>query len=349
MEFTAKQIAELLKGKVDGNPDAVVSSIEKIEGGHDRSLSFLANPKYTPFIYTTKSAVVIVQNDFNPEKPVPTLIRVADAYAAFARLLEIYQQLTTDKKGIAELAYTADDAVLGKDIYIGEFAYIGSRTKIADQVKIYPQVFLGENCQVGHGTIIYAGAKIYAGTIIGDNCIIHAGAVIGSDGFGFAPQADNQYKKVPQTGHVIIEDHVEIGANTTIDRATLGSTIIRKGVKLDNLVQIAHNVEIGENTVIAAQSGISGSTKVGRNCMFGGQVGLAGHIQIADGVKLNAQSGVPSSIKNEDQAFMGTPIMPMKDFMRAFIHFKQLDKLSKRLQELEQKVNRMDNQSEMKA
>jgi UDP-3-O-[3-hydroxymyristoyl] glucosamine N-acyltransferase len=349
MEFTAKQIAELLHGEVDGNPNAIVSTIAKIEEGQAKSLSFLANPKYTEYIYTTKSAIVIVNNDFMPDKPVPTLIRVSDAYTAFARLLELFQEMEDGKNGVAELAYVSDDAKLGKDVYVGEFAYIGPKVEIGDQVKIYPQVFLGENCIVGHGTILFAGTKVYPGTIIGANCIIHAGAVIGSDGFGFAPQSDNQYKKVPQTGHVEIEDHVEIGANTTIDRATLGKTIIRKGVKLDNLVQIAHNVEIGENTVIAAQTGISGSTRVGRNCMFGGQVGLAGHLQIADGVKLNAQSGVPSSIKHEDQAFMGTPIMPMKDFMRSFIHFKQLDKLSKRLQELEQKVNSLHKQLNTKA
>lgn len=343
MEFTAAQIAQLIQGKVDGNHEAKVSEIARIEEGNPRSLSFLANPKYTPYIYTTQSAIVIVNNAFIPEKAVPTLIRVPDAYAAFAKLLEIYQNMQDNKKGISTLAYIADDKLPGKDLYIGEFAYIGSNTSIGDGAKIYPQVFVGENCSIGEGTIIYPGAKLYPGTKIGSHCIIHAGVVIGSDGFGFAPQSGSEYKKVPQTGNVIVEDHVEIGANTTIDRATIGSTIIRKGVKLDNLIQIAHNVDVGEHTVMAAQTGVSGSTKIGKNCMFGGQVGLAGHIEIADGVKLNAQSGVPSSIKKEDEAYMGTPIMPMKDFMRSFIHFKQLDRLAKKVQELERKIEKLQD------
>jgi UDP-3-O-[3-hydroxymyristoyl] glucosamine N-acyltransferase len=341
MEFTALQIAGLLNGKVDGDPEATVSTIAKIEEGSKQSLSFLANPKYTPYIYTTLSAIVIVNEDFKPEKPVPTLIRVPDAYAAFARLLEIYQSMQLDKTGISSLAFVSEKAVLGKDLYIGEFAFVGDNVSLGNKVKIYPQVYIGDNCKIGNGTIIHPGVKLYAGTQLGENCIIHAGVVIGSDGFGFVPDADNQYKKVPQTGHVIVEDDVEIGANTTIDRATLGATIIRKGVKLDNLIQVAHNVEIGENTVIAAQTGISGSTKVGRNCMFGGQVGLAGHIVVADGVKLNAQSGVPSSLKEENQVLMGSPVMPIKDYMRSVIHLRQFDKLAKRVQELETKLDKL--------
>ncbi len=339
MEFTAAQIAQLIQGSVDGNPDASVSEIVRIEEGNPKSLSFLANPKYTPYIYTTQSAIVIVNEDFDPEKAVPTLIRVPDAYAAFASLLEIYQSMQQDKKGISSLAFIADDKLPAKDLYIGEFAFIGANVSMGDAVKIYPQAYVGDNCSIGEGTVLYPGVKLYPGTKIGKHCIIHAGVVIGSDGFGFAPQSDKQYKKVPQTGNVVLEDHVEIGANTTIDRATIGSTFIRKGVKLDNLIQIAHNVDVGEHTVMAAQTGVSGSTKIGRNCMFGGQVGLAGHIEIADGVKLNAQSGVPSSIKKEDEAYMGTPIMPMKDFMRSFIHFKQLDRLAKKVQELERKLD----------
>ncbi len=343
MEFTATQIAQLLNGKVDGNPEAKVSTLAKIEEGHAQSLSFLANPKYTPFIYSTKSAIVIVNADFKPEKPVPTLIRVPDAYTAFAKLLEVYQQMmTTAKTGISSLGFVSENVTYGTNFYLGEFAFVGSNVLIGDDVKLYPQVYIGENCKIGSGTIIYPGVKIYPGTKIGDHCIIHAGAVIGSDGFGFAPQADGDYKKVPQTGNVILEDYVEIGANTTIDRATLGSTFIRKGVKLDNLVQIAHNVDVGAHTVIAAQTGISGSTKVGKHCMFGGQVGLAGHLEIADGVMLNAQSGVPSSIKEKGQAFMGTPVMPIKDFMRSFIHFRKFDSLAKKLQTLENKLAELE-------
>ncbi len=342
MEFTALQIAGLINGIVEGDPETKVSTIAKIEEGQSNSLSFLANPKYNPYIYTTKSAIVIVNSDFKAEKKVPTLIRVPDAYAAFAKLLEIYQNMQQHKTGISSLAFIADGAQLGTDVYLGEFSYVGLNTKVGDMSKIYPQVYIGDNCSIGENAVIYPGAKLYSGTVVGHNCIIHAGAVLGSDGFGFAPQADNQYKKVPQTGNVVLEDHVEIGANTTIDRATLGSTIIRRGVKLDNLIQVAHNVDIGENTVMAAQTGISGSAKIGSNCMFGGQVGLAGHISIANGVKINAQSGVPSSLKEENQVYMGSPVMPMKEYLRSVIHLRQFDKLSKRIQELENKVKKLN-------
>lgn len=339
MEFTAGQIAQLLQGKVEGNSEALVSGIAKIEEGKTGSLSFLANPKYTHYIYETKASIVIVNEDFVPERPVQsTLIRVKDAYSAIAELLEIYNRFKTDKRGISSLAFIPGTATLGENNYVGEFAFIGENVQIGNNVKVYPQAYIGDECVIGDDTVIHPGVKLYAGTVVGKQCTIHAGAVIGSDGFGFAPQEGNQYKKVPQTGNVVLEDYVEIGANTTIDRATLGSTIIRKGVKLDNLVQIAHNVEVGENTVMAAQTGVSGSTKVGRNCMFGGQVGLAGHLFIADGVKLAAQSGVGNSLKEPEQVYMGSPVMPLGDYKRSVVHIKRLEQLNKRVQDLEKKL-----------
>ncbi len=339
MKFTAQQIALLLQGTVEGNPEAFVSGVAKIEEGKPESLSFLANPKYTSFIYTTQSAIVIVNEDFIPEKEISaTLIRVKDAYSAFAKLLEYYNKFKADKKGISSLAFITSNAKYGQDVYIGEFVFVGDNVRLGDGVKIYPQAYIGDDTVIGDGTIVYPGAKIYAGTVIGKECTIHAGAVVGSDGFGFAPQADNQYQKVPQTGKVILEDFVDIGANTTIDRATLGSTIIRKGVKLDNLIQIAHNVEIGENTVIAAQTGISGSTKVGRDCMFGGQVGLAGHLSIADGVKIAAQSGVGSSLRVKDQVYMGSPVMPLSEYKRMLVYMKRLEQIANKVKELEARI-----------
>ncbi len=340
MKFTAQQIADFLSGTIEGNPDVAVNNVARIEEGEAGTLSFLANPKYTSFIYTTGSTIVIVNADFKPEQPVSaTLIRVPDAYSAFARLLELYQQFQTAKTGVSSLSFVGKNTTTGQDVYIGEFAFVGDSCSIADWVKIYPQAYVGDGCVLDEGTIVYPGAKLYAGTKVGRHCIIHAGCVIGSDGFGFAPQQDQQYKKVPQTGIVVIEDYVEIGANTTIDRATLGATIIRKGVKLDNLIQVAHNVEIGENTVMAAQTGISGSTKIGSNCMFGGQVGLAGHINIANGVKLAAQSGVGSSIREVDAIMMGSPAIPLGDYKRASVHFKRLDQMAKKIQELENRLN----------
>lgn len=342
MEFSAKQIATLLSGSIEGNADVSVSDVAKIEEGRKGSLSFLANPKYTPYIYETESSVVIVNRDFVAEKPVKaTLIRVDDAYSSFAKLLELYQQFKNDKKGISSLAFIATSAQMGQELYVGEFAFVGEKTKISDKVKIYPQVYIGDQCVVGEGCVLYPGVKLYAGTIVGKNCIIHAGCVIGSDGFGFAPQQDKTYKKIPQTGNVIIEDDVELGANTTIDRATLGATIVRKGVKLDNLIQVAHNVEIGENTVIAALTGISGSAKIGAGCMIGGQVGVAGHISIADEVKIGAQAGVGSKVRETGQVIIGTPAIPILDFKRASVHFKNLDSIVKNLRELEAKVNQL--------
>lgn len=346
MEFTAQQIAELLSGVVEGNPQVKVSNVSRIEEGLAGTLSFLANPKYIPFIYETQSSIVLVNKDFLPEKPIQTtLIRVEDAYVSFAQLLELYHKFAADKKGISNISHISNGVQLGEDIYVGEFAFIGENVKIGNSVKIYPQVYIGDNCVIGDDSIIYPGAKLYAGTQIGKSCILHAGSVVGSDGFGFAPQSEQEYRKVPQIGIVILEDNVEIGANTTIDRATLGATIIRKGVKLDNLIQIGHNVEIGENTVIAALAGVSGSTKIGKNCMFGGQIGIAGHLIIADGVKLSAQAGVASSVKEKDTILMGTPAIPVSEARRAFVHYRRLDQLVKKIQELENKLTQLTGNS----
>lgn len=342
MEFTAQQIADLLQGEVAGDPGIKVSKLSKIEEGTPGSLSFLANPAYTPYIYTTQAAVVIVNRDFQPEKPVSsTLVKVENAYQSFAKLLEVYNTIVRDKKGIETTAYIDPSAKIGNDVYIGGLAYIGKNAVIADGAKIYPQVYVGDNTTIGKGTTLFPGVKVYSDCVIGNACTIHAGVIIGSDGFGFQPQGGN-YQKVAQIGNVIIEDHVEIGANTTIDRATLGSTIIRKGVKLDNLIQIAHNVEIGENTVIAAQTGVAGSTKIGRNCMIGGQVGIVGHITIADDVKIAAQSGVGSSINKPGEILQGSPAFSISDYKRTYVLFRKLPELEARLRELEQKTSIKD-------
>lgn len=341
MEFSASQIAAVIEGIVEGNPDVKISRLSKIEEGVPGSLSFLANPKYTSYIYTTKASVVIVSKDFSPDQPVhTTLIRVEDAYTAFARLLELYNQIKNEKKGISSLSFIAKSAVIGKDVYIGEFAYIGENVVVGDNTKIFPHVFLGDNVKVGINSLLYAGAIIYSDNVIGNDCTIHGGVVIGADGFGFAPQQDKNFKKVSQIGNVVIEDNVEIGSNTTIDRATLGSTIIRRGVKLDNLIQIAHNVEIGENSVIAAQTGISGSTKIGKNCMIAGQVGFVGHINIGDDVKVGAQSGIPGNLK-DGSIVMGSPAIDISTHRRALVHFKNFPEIIKRLDELERRINQM--------
>ncbi|REJ82512.1 MAG: UDP-3-O-(3-hydroxymyristoyl)glucosamine N-acyltransferase [Bacteroidetes bacterium] len=339
MEFTAKQIGDLLEGTVEGDPSVKVNRLSKIEEGRLGDLTFLANPKYESFIYSTKASLVIVGKDFVPEKPVePTMIRVSNAYESFVRLLEIYNTIQKDKKGIEQPSYIAPDSKLGNDCYVGAFAYIGQNAKIGNNVKIYPQVYIGDNVVVGNNTTLYAGARIYSDCMIGSDCTIHTGVVIGADGFGFTPNRENEYQKVAQIGNVIVEDHVEIGANSTIDRATLGSTIIRKGVKLDNLIQIAHNVEIGENTVIAAQTGIAGSTKIGRDCMIGGQVGIVGHITIADKVKIAAQSGIGSSIIQEGEIVQGSPAFNIGDYKRTYVVFRKLPQLEKRIKELEQLI-----------
>ncbi len=339
MKFSAQQIAQALNGKVEGDPDVEVNNLSKIEHGEAGTLSFLANPKYTSYIYTTNASIVIVNNDFKPDKPLsPTLIRVEDAYSSFATLLEMYNQAKKKRSGISKHVSIADSAKIGKDVYIGDFVSIGENSVIGDGCIIHPNTTIGNNCKVGSITTIYSGVNIYDDCIIGNECTLHAGTVIGADGFGFAPQNDNNYRKIPQIGNVIVEDLVEIGANTTIDRATIGSTVIKKGVKIDNLIQIAHNVTIGENTVIAAQTGISGSTSIGRNCMIGGQVGIIGHLEIADGVMIAAQSGIGKSIKEEKTVHEGSPAFSYRDFQRSYIHFRRLDSIVKRVNEVERQL-----------
>lgn len=345
MTFSAKQIADLLKGTIEGDPNIAVHKLAKIEQGEPGSLTFLANPVYTAYIYSTNASIVVVNKNFIPDQPIKsTLIRVENAYDAFAQLLEVYNQIKMNKTGISERASIAHTANLGENIFVGDFSVIGENVTIGNNVKIFPQVFIGDNTSIGNNTILYPGVKIYSDCVIGDSCVFHSGVVIGGDGFGFAPQQDNNYRKMAQIGNVIIEDNVEIGSNTTVDRATLGSTILRKGVKLDNLIQVAHNVEIGENTVIAAQTGISGSTKIGRNCMIGGQVGIAGHIYIADNVKVGAQSGISSNIKTPGKIVIGTPAIDATVFKRSVVYFKNLQHLADDIQKLKAKVFNADQQ-----
>jgi UDP-3-O-[3-hydroxymyristoyl] glucosamine N-acyltransferase len=339
MEFSAATIAGFLKGEIDGNPEIKVNTVAKIEEGHAGALSFLANPKYEHYIYTTKSSVVLVNRNFVPSSRIEaTLIRVENAYEAFASLLHLVDQARPRKKGIHQSAVIEPTAKIGTDVYIGPFAYIGENCVIGDGCAIYPHVYIGDNTKIGRDSILNSGVKVYHECLVGEGCIIHAGTVIGSDGFGFAPQSENEYMKIPQLGNVILEDHVEIGANVTIDRATMGSTIIRKGVKLDNLIQIGHNVEIGENTVMAAQTGISGSTKVGKNCMFGGQVGLAGHIKIANGSRIGAQAGILGDVKEENATIIGSPAIELKQFLRSSVIFKKLPEMKTKLDTLEKEV-----------
>ena len=334
MKFTANQLAELLNGEVDGDGTTEVNAPSKIEDGKPGTLSFLANPKYTPYIYNTEASIVIVNKDFIPEQPVKsTLIRVENAYTAFAQLLEIYNKITHQKTGISEQAVVEENVEFGTNVYVAALAFIGEGTKIGNNVKIYPQVYVGENAIIDDNTIIHPGVRMYRDTMIGKNCIIHAGVVLGSDGFGFAPQQQT-FKKIPQIGNVVIEDDVEIGSNTTIDRATLGSTIIRKGAKIDNLVQIAHNVEIGENSVVIGQVGISGSTKIGKSCMIAGQVGIIGHLNIGDNVKIAAQSGISTNIK-DNSIMMGSPAFEISKYRKSYIHFRNLDRHIKRIDGLE--------------
>ncbi|MDX9770808.1 MAG: UDP-3-O-(3-hydroxymyristoyl)glucosamine N-acyltransferase [Tenuifilaceae bacterium] len=341
MEFTAQAIADILNGTIEGDPNVKVSTVAKIEEGSPNALSFLSNPKYSKYLYTTQSSVVLINSNFELEQPVKaTLIRVADAYEAFAKLLSMVSASQRPKAKVHKQSVVEKSAKVGKSPFIGAFAYVGQNVTIGNNVQIYPQVYIGDNVVVGDNTILFAGAKVYSGCAVGNNCIIHAGAVIGADGFGFAPQPDGSYQKIPQIGNVVIEDNVEIGANTTIDRATMGSTIIRKGVKLDNLIQVAHNVEIGENTVIAAQVGIAGSTKIGKSCMFGGQVGVSGHISIADGVKLSAQTGVPNSLKEPNETYMGTPAMTSRKYSRSFVVFKQLPDMKRDLDSIKQLIDK---------
>jgi UDP-3-O-[3-hydroxymyristoyl] glucosamine N-acyltransferase len=344
MEFTVNDIAALLNGTVEGDGTTKVSNISKIDQGEPGTLTFLSNPAYTRYIYTTQASAVIVRKDFQAEAPLScALIKVEDPYASLARLLNLYEQSKPVKRGIEQPSFISTSASTGNNIYVGAFAYIADKATIGNNCRIYPQAYIGENVVIGENTIIYAGAKIYADCKIGSNCIIHAGAVIGSDGFGFAPTADGSYSKIAQVGNVIIEDHVEIGANTTVDCATMGSTIIRKGVKLDNLIQIAHNVEVGENSVMASQTGIAGSTKVGKNCMFGGQVGLAGHITIGDNVKLGAQSGVMSSIDN-NSIMIGSPVMDQRQYMKSYAVFRNLPQLRADINQLQRESKSRTNE-----
>ena len=316
MKFTAAQIAGILEGEVVGNPNAEVYKLSKIEEGTEGSLTFLANPKYINFIYSTKATVTIVNNTFEPEQEITTtLIKVEDAYKSFSKLLEYYNQVKLMKSGIEQPSVISEGVTYGTDLYLGSFCYIGKNVIIGNNVKIYPNSFIGDNVTIGDNCVFFAGVRIYSETEIGNNCIIHSGTIIGSDGFGFAPQEDGTYSKVPQIGNVIIEDNVEIGACTTVDRATLGSTIIRKGVKLDNHIQVAHNVEIGENTVIAAQTGIAGTTKIGKNGLIGGQVGFAGHLLIGDNVKIQAQSGIGKNLA-DGEVVQGRPAFNYGDFAK---------------------------------
>jgi len=343
MRFKASDIARVLGGTVDGDPEIEVHKLCRIEEGEPGSISFLANPKYTPYIYNTRASVVIVSKEFVPERGVPcVLIRVEDPYNAFATLLDQYNQIREQRKGISSLAFIHPEARVSTEAYVGEFAWIGPGVEVAAGARIHPQVYLGDNVQIGEGTTLHVGVKIYADCVIGKGCTIHAGAVIGADGFGFAPQDDRNYRKVAQIGNVIIEDNVEIGANTTVDRATIGSTILRRGVKLDNLIQVAHNVEIGENTVIAAQSGIAGSTKLGRNIMIAGQVGITGHVTIADEVKIAAQSGISGNLKQTGEIVMGSPAFDHGVYRKAYIHFRKLPEHVRRLDELEKRLQALE-------
>ena len=335
MKFKAQQIADILEGDVVGNPEEEVSKLSKIEEGEKGSLTFLSNPKYNAYLYTTNASVAIVNRSFVPEKEVKTtLIKVDDAYKSFSKLLEFYNEVKNNKLGREQPHYVATSSIIGENEYIGAFAYIGENVKIGDNVKIYPNAYIGDNVVIGDDTVIFAGVKIYSDTQIGRNCKIHSNAVIGADGFGFAPDENGAYIAIPQIGNVIIEDNVDIGAAATIDRATLGSTIIRKGVKLDNQIQIAHNVEVGKNTVIASQTGISGSTKIGENCMIGGQVGIAGHLKIGNNVKVLGQTGVTKSLKDNEMVY-GTPALNARDFNKSYVYFKNLPKVVSKINQLE--------------
>ena len=339
MKFTAAQIADILEGQVKGNPNEEVSVISKIEEAQKGSLTFLANPKYNPFIYTTKASIAIVNSRFQPEKELSlTLIVVQDAYKALSKILAFYNQIKDAKKGREQPSFIADSAIVGKEEYIGAFAYIGENVTIGDNVKVYPNAYIGDNVVIGDNTKIYAGVKIYSETQIGKNCIIHSGAVIGADGFGYAPNEEGVFETIPQIGNVVIEDDVHIGANTTIDRATMGTTYIRKGVKLDNLIQIAHNVEIGKNTVIASQSAVAGSTKVGEYSVIGGQVGIAGHLKLGNKLRIQGQSGISKNLK-EGSVVQGSPAFGYADYFKSYASFRNLPKLVATVNKLEKEFN----------
>ncbi|WP_250436259.1 UDP-3-O-(3-hydroxymyristoyl)glucosamine N-acyltransferase [Hanstruepera flava] len=339
MKFTAEQIAGILEGDIVGNAQVEVSRLSKIEEGTEGSLTFLANPKYTQYIYTTKASIAIVNKSFEPEHTVnSTLIKVDDAYKSFSKLLEYYNQIKLNKSGIDQPTSVSESAQLGENIYLGAFTYVGDNAKIGDNVKIFPNCYIGDNVTIKDNTVVFSGAKIYSECVVGSNCVINSGAIIGADGFGFTPNDKGEYSKVPQIGNVILEDFVDIGAATTIDRATLGSTIIRRGVKLDNQIQIAHNVEIGKNTVIAAQTGIAGSTKIGENCQIGGQVGIVGHITIGNNVKIQAQSGIGRNVA-DNEVLQGSPALGYGDYNKSYVYFKNLPRLAKTINDIEKKVN----------
>lgn len=344
MEFSAKQIAEYLQGEVQGNPDEKVSDFARIEEGKKGTISFLANPKYTHYIYETKASIVLVNSDFVPEKPLSvTLVKVPNAYESLAKLLQLAESVKQKKTGISSLAYIAESAQLGQNVYVAPFAYIGENVTVGDNTKIYPHVFIDDNVKIGEACSLFAGVKIHDRTQIGNRCIFQAGAIIGSDGFGFSPTSSGAYDKIPQTGNVIIEDDVEVQANAIVDRATLGSTIIHKGVKIDNLVQIAHNVEVGEHTVIASQTGVAGSTKIGKHCVVAGQVGFAGHISIADGCIFGAQTGVANTIK-EQGIYQGYPAVPVGVFRRSTVVYKNLADLQRTVFDLQKQVEELKKQ-----
>ena len=339
MNFTAEQIAGILEGDIVGNPNVEVSKLSKIEEGTKGSLTFLANPKYTQYIYSTKASITIVNKSFEPETEIETtLIKVEDAYKSFSKLLEYYNQIKLNKNGIEQPVFISKTAEYDESIYLGAFSYIGENVSIGKNVKIFPNSYIGDNVTIGDNTILFSGVKIYSECIIGNHCVINSGVIIGADGFGFAPNENGEYSKIPQIGNVIIEDFVDVGAATTIDRATMGSTVIRRGVKLDNQIQIAHNVDIGKNTVIAAQTGIAGSTKIGENCQIGGQVGIAGHITIGNNVKVQAQSGIGRNVK-DNEVLQGSPSFSYGDWNKSYVYFKNLPKIVKTINDIEKKVN----------
>lgn len=345
MEFTAKQIADFLQGEIEGNPDVKVNDFAKIEEGRPKTLSFLSNPKYIHYIYETQADIVLVNADFKAEKEIKTtLIRVANAYESLAKLLELVEKTKTQKVGIEPMSYVAPSAKVGESVYVAAFAYIGENAVVGDSSKIYPHVTIGDDVTIGSNVTLFSGVKIYAGCKVGDNSIIHAGAVIGSDGFGFAPQPNGSYQKIPQIGNVVIKSNVEIGANTVIDRAVMGSTIIHEGVKLDNLIQIAHNVEIGKHTVMAAQAGVAGSTKIGEKCVFGGQIGLAGHIKIGDNVKVGAQSGILSSTKDGAE-IIGSPAIPIREWYKSSVIFGKLPEMYRELSQLKKDISKLKEEN----
>ena len=346
MKFTAKQIAQILDGEIEGSPEEEVSRLSKIEEGTKGSLTFLSNPKYNSYLYTTQASVTIVNQTFQLEKEVSTtLIRVKDAYKSFSKLLEFYNQVKNNKEGREEPYHISESASIGKHEYIGAFSYIGNNVIIGENVKIYPNSYIGDNVTIGNNCLIFAGVKIYSETEIGNNSTLHSGCIIGSDGFGFTPNDKGELIKVPQTGNVIIEDNVDIGSCSTIDRATLGATIIRRGVKLDNQVQVAHNVEIGKNTAIAAQTGIAGSTKVGENSMIGGQVGISGHLNLGNNLKIQAQSGISKSLK-DNKIVQGTPAFGYSDFNKSYVYFKNLPKIIDRINKIEKELNTQNTDNE---